>query len=334
MPLLTLFVTLHLLPNPSGFYQDQSCTGINHPQSLELLQQDIKLRRTSIQRSLQQQNFSSKTLTEAALTTVFIVRHADKMSEHPGYDERRFGNNPELTSCGHRQAKAVTDRLLETAGNISAVISSPFMRCLQTALPLASATGHSIRVETILSEDRQHNGPDQPRNSHPSNAGAEDWVQLAKLWDTTYSSPPIATPEGNEEYWDRVAMAPASMKNHVKRNASQGGTVVFFSHSGTSFSLAYGLCSALFNNSLEFFVRDFVEGKSNSAGLAVAGTIRILLNGDNECVRIDAPDNEVYHKTNCSLTLLRATKYSEDPGKYWRPQPGTSVVDALEHNYD
>lgn len=334
MPLLTLLVTLHLLPNPSSVYQYQSCTGINHPQSLELLQQDIKLRRTSIQRSLQQQKFS-KTLTEAALTTVLIVRHADKMSEHPGFDERRFGNNPELTSCGHRQAKALTDLLLETAGNISAVISSPFMRCLQTALPLASAIGHSIRVETILSEDRQDNGPDQPRNSHPTTAGAEDWVQLAKLWDTTYSSPPIPTPEGNEEYWDRVATAPAIMKNHVKRNASQGGTVVFFSHSGTSFSLAYGLCSALFNNSLESFVQDFVEGTSNSAGLAVTGIIRILLNGDNECVRIDPPDNEVYHKTHCSQSLpRRATKYSKDPGKYWRPQPGTSVVDALEHNYD
>lgn len=322
----TIFVTLNLLAN-------QSCTGtgIRHPQGLELLQQNFNLRRTNTQALLQLHRFG-KTLTEAALRPIFLVRHGDKASVYPGYDVSRFGNNPELTSCGHKQADMVSDVLLEKAGNISAVVSSPFVRCLQTALPLAKATGKSIRVEPVLSEDRE-NGPYQPQNSRPTLAGELDWMKLIDLWDRTYSAPPIPTPEGDLEYWDRVEMAPAVLKNHVKMNASQGGAVVFFSHTDTSFSLAFGLCRRLFNNSAESFVRHYVEAHG-AEGIQITGIIRILLDADNECVSIDPPDNQVYHRTKCGVTLPHTTPYSEDPGKYWRPPPGTPIPDARDKNFD
>ena len=90
---------------------------------------------------------------------ISIVRHGDKYSSYPScsvsngsalcYDQELMGNNPPLTPCGLQQAEQTADWLVEAsraAGGIQRIVSSPFIRCLETALPLAKRLGLSLNV--------------------------------------------------------------------------------------------------------------------------------------------------------------------------------------------
>jgi broad specificity phosphatase PhoE len=79
--------------------------------------------------------------SDSALTTVFVVRHAEKNVVFAGAD-------PPLSDAGLRRAQALA-RVLGEAG-VKAILSTDFVRTRDTARPLAQATGDSI---TIVSED-------------------------------------------------------------------------------------------------------------------------------------------------------------------------------------
>jgi len=245
--------------------------------------------------------------------------------------ESRFGNNPELTACGKRQAASTAESLLVRSTQFASIMSSPFVRCLQTALPLVLATGLKLKVAPVLSEDRQIAGPFQPRHSNPSLDGAADWAAIEKAWDPTYSAAPIPTPEGNTQYWHRMKVtAPAALRAHVV-SLEHPGAVALYTHAGPSFSLAFGLCGNLFDDSVEAFVNSHVVGEGGSLeGMAPAGVIHIVLDSvTGECISIDQPDNKAWHQSGCGMTVPHKTKYEANPGKYWPPPAGvgTGVVD-------
>lgn len=68
---------------------------------------------------------------EAKVTTVFLVRHAEK-ADGPGQD-------PPLSEAGRQRAEALA-RLLQSAG-VKGVYTSQFLRTQQTAEPLARRLG-------------------------------------------------------------------------------------------------------------------------------------------------------------------------------------------------
>lgn len=75
---------------------------------------------------------------------LLVVRHGD----------RPFGpHDPELTDTGHEQAR-VTAQALACLPNVRAIYSSPFIRALQTAAPLAAELGRCqlIKVDWQLCE--------------------------------------------------------------------------------------------------------------------------------------------------------------------------------------
>jgi len=79
--------------------------------------------------------------SDSALTTVFVVRHAEKNMVFAGAD-------PPLSDAGLRRAQALA-RVLGDA-NVKAILSTNFARTRDTARPLAQATGDSI---TIVAQD-------------------------------------------------------------------------------------------------------------------------------------------------------------------------------------
>jgi len=76
---------------------------------------------------------SAQTTTQAPLT-VFLVRHAEKMS----------GDDPDLTAEGQVRANALADMLIDA--NIETIHSSDYARTRQTASPLAERLGLTVQL--------------------------------------------------------------------------------------------------------------------------------------------------------------------------------------------
>jgi 8-oxo-dGTP diphosphatase len=81
---------------------------------------------------------------------VILVRHASAgdASEWPGRDDAR-----PLDDRGRRQADALVDALASL--RVERVLSSPYIRCLQTVEPLAAARGLAVELRQELHEDAQ-----------------------------------------------------------------------------------------------------------------------------------------------------------------------------------
>lgn len=80
---------------------------------------------------------------------VYLVRHAKAgdREDWKGDDRQR-----PLTKSGHRQAEALVDQLKND--RVDAVMSSPYLRCVQTVEPLASARGLSVEPKAELEEGK------------------------------------------------------------------------------------------------------------------------------------------------------------------------------------
>jgi probable phosphoglycerate mutase len=76
----------------------------------------------------------------------YALRHAESLA-NAKLDE---GLNGGLTDLGRRQAQAVVNRL--GGGRISAIYSSPYLRCIETATPLSRRLNLPIRLRPELCE--------------------------------------------------------------------------------------------------------------------------------------------------------------------------------------
>jgi probable phosphoglycerate mutase len=85
----------------------------------------------------------------------YAVRHAESLT-NAGRDG---GLNSALSPLGKRQVEALVERFAATP--ITAVYSSPFWRCLETALPIAERIGLPVRLRPELSE-HHHLEPGTP----------------------------------------------------------------------------------------------------------------------------------------------------------------------------
>src|ERR671921_1502977 len=81
-------------------------------------------------------------------TRVLLVRHG----ESRGNAERRFGGHTPtpLSELGHRQAEAAARAL--ASENVTAIYSSDLLRAVQTAEPLARATGLEVEETEAFRE--------------------------------------------------------------------------------------------------------------------------------------------------------------------------------------
>lgn len=84
---------------------------------------------------------------------IYLVRHAKagRRAEWTGDDRLR-----PLTPAGERQAAALAERLApEVDGRI---VSSPYLRCVQTVTPLATLLLGEVVLDDRLAEDRSFSG--------------------------------------------------------------------------------------------------------------------------------------------------------------------------------
>ncbi|KAL1528932.1 hypothetical protein AB1Y20_010254 [Prymnesium parvum] len=97
------------------------------------------------------------------MATVLLIRHADRYDyavAQAAWKKRcaEVGplrpSDPPLSALGHRQARALAAHL--SSRRLDAIFVSPYLRALQTAQPLAHATGLPLLVDPTFSEAHQY----------------------------------------------------------------------------------------------------------------------------------------------------------------------------------
>jgi 8-oxo-dGTP diphosphatase len=83
------------------------------------------------------------------VAVLYLVRHAKAGDRHAWYGD---DSARPLTASGERQAAALADRLAWLA--TGTLVSSPYLRCVQTLAPLAEQLGTSVATDDRLAEDR------------------------------------------------------------------------------------------------------------------------------------------------------------------------------------
>jgi probable phosphoglycerate mutase len=164
-------------------------------------------------------------------TRVLLIRHGQSQ----GNAERRFGGHTPtpLSQLGHAQAEA-TARALATEG-ITAIYSSDLLRAVQTAEPLARATGLSIE-RTSAFRERSVGLMEGLTFEDAAEAHPEEYAALLRR-DFDYV---LAGGESYRQLLDRAA-------SHLDRaiEVNRGGTLALFSHTGTICILILHLLGAL-----------------------------------------------------------------------------------------
>lgn len=140
---------------------------------------------------------------------LLIIRHALPLRTEPGQ-----GSDPHLSEAGVEQAKTLPDALARYP--ISRVVSSPQIRAIQTAQPVADELGLDVDIDDRLAEydrDLSHYTPVEE-------ISAEDMKRLASG----------QLPSGVDEK-AFVARVKAGVNDIVKA-AGREDTVALFSHGG------------------------------------------------------------------------------------------------------
>jgi len=164
-------------------------------------------------------------------TRVLLIRHGQSQ----GNAERRFGGHSPtpLSEFGRRQAEATAHSL--AAEGVDAIYASDLLRAVQTAEPLARATGLEIRRTEALRE-RSVGLMEGLTFEEAAAAHPEEYAALLRRDFEHVLS-------GGESYRQLLDRAAAELDRAVARH--RGGTVALFSHTGTICILALHLMGAL-----------------------------------------------------------------------------------------
>ena len=164
-------------------------------------------------------------------TRVLLVRHGQSQ----GNAEGRFGGHSPtpLSELGHRQAEATARAL--ASERVTAIYASDLLRAVQTAEPLARATGLDLTRTPALRERSvglmEGLTFEEAAAAHPEGYAA----LLRRDFEHVLA--------GGESYRQLLDRAAGELDRAVERH--RGGTVALFSHTGTICILALHLMGAL-----------------------------------------------------------------------------------------
>ncbi|MER7764969.1 bifunctional RNase H/acid phosphatase [Streptomyces sp. NPDC097619] len=151
--------------------------------------------------------------------TFVLLRHGETALT----PQKRFsgsgGTDPELSPVGLRQAEGAA-RALAARGTVEAVVSSPLLRCRQTAQAVADRLGLPVTVDEELRE---------------TDFGAWEGLSFAEVRDRypadldAWLASPDAAPTGGGESFAAVAVRVAAARDRLLA-AHRGRTVLLVSH--------------------------------------------------------------------------------------------------------
>lgn len=163
---------------------------------------------------------------------VYLVRHAESLTNA----RESKSLNPALSSLGMQQVERVTRRL--AAVEVAAVYSSPFERCLATAIPIAAGGEVRVRLRPELHEcyhlprgkrvENDLSELDEILKDHPSLERCPDYEGA---WDWP------AHDESSDELGDRMRLFADYLK---ARWGKSDAAVVVVSHGSPISRLVHG----------------------------------------------------------------------------------------------
>ena len=103
-------------------------------------------------------------LPTASVTSILLIRHGDRYDYAIGKEPWKLrckasdtlvSSDPPLSALGHSQAGALASYLGSTGRRVDRILCSPYLRALQTAQPLAHASGLPLLVDFAAAEAHQ-----------------------------------------------------------------------------------------------------------------------------------------------------------------------------------
>lgn len=153
---------------------------------------------------------------------VYLVRHAESLA-NTGEDSSL---NSLLSPLGERQVAALVRRLARAP--LAAIYSSPYLRCLQTARPIAAAVGLPVRIRPELCE-YHHVEP-----GTPGETGLDDVAGMVGRYEDVIPCPDHAGPyewAPVDETFDGVIGRTRAMAAYLKQRwTGPRDTVLLVSH--------------------------------------------------------------------------------------------------------
>lgn len=288
---------------------------------------------------------------------IFIVRHGDKLSDcsytNGTAKGKVFGNNPPLTAVGFVQAQLTAEFL---AGHkVDLIISSPFARTQQTALPLALALGLPITLAYPLSEDRQQDGAYRVYNTalkDDGEVGLDDGTAFVGYQDTLRT---LRTSVCNHMAKVAPSKTTATGAKKAKQKAKQSKRCETFNFDSLSHELWYpegdddfwervsegssdvldyifntsNTNIAMFTHATPAFSFSFGMSQASSSpesflnvtsAIAPAGIFHFVLAPDRSLLSFEGPLNFAYEKSVLARNHTCTDPYKPDSvGKYWPP---------------
>jgi broad specificity phosphatase PhoE len=164
-------------------------------------------------------------------TRILLIRHGQSQ----GNAEQRFGGHTAtpLSELGHRQAEA-TALALATEG-VTAIYASDLRRAVETAEPLARATGLEIKQASAFRE----RGIGKMEGLTFAEAAEQYPDEYAALLRRDFEHVLL----GGESYRQLLDRAARALDEVINENL--GGIIAVFTHAGTACILALHLIGAL-----------------------------------------------------------------------------------------
>jgi broad specificity phosphatase PhoE len=164
-----------------------------------------------------------------------LVRHGDRHDyANPTWKDQiqaldRFPRDPPLSTLGHRQARelgAAAAATLKRRGGAVRVLSSPYLRCLQTITPLCDALDIPLELYPEIAEVRHH-----PRNVAPYAERFQYFPRLVDRADPHTGADEETWPLG---YLERMSSTERSLTELIDAELRKGrSTVVLTSHAAS-----------------------------------------------------------------------------------------------------
>jgi len=190
---------------------------------------------------------------------VYMTRHSARADsdceDHeplPGYAR----DDTHLSKNGEQATVELTDRLQNI--EISHIVSSPFVRCIQTVTPIARSKNIKIKVEPGMCEVLNYSFP-------PGFHDAQQLLADGFPVDVKYE-PVMSRDKLQREFGDGVAADRSKKVATLLRQRLRDGAILFCGHGASCLGIAnaFGGSGYVGYSSLSHFRRDDKSGKWNA----------------------------------------------------------------------